>query len=795
MDLNNSMAPWPGVVRPHADPGLATCLEERRLCKDGRPLPVSRLEVEALSLAEWAVARGRALALCPADPLAPLTELIAAAVHVADMAKQYASSGVPLGSSRRVAVVTSDYHARGMYRSLGVRYPQSHSVASLRDVVPAATLGRDGVVSVLGGHGHGWSTVFVNSVAEVGTVGRVDLVVVELPAPGADRVLELGVPVVVIARDPADPLLYRLSGRALVVAWGRDDLARIEGDHDLPPRLACRMQGGGCRVVAVPAHVVCENAALFWQDVGALARIGERSFVASQLAREAFALFHDLIGLAVPISAYEALTAPIQVRLDAIGSAARLTHGETRELYLPMVEAELRGLAGALGAMPPKRDALIRTLRTLLDDHRDVMVVARTAGMARLYTSELGRDRLLSSVRVTSLAALTEEAPAEVAVLTGMAPTWARWVYRSGIARSLRVLAYAPEGEMESVAQGFNEVELVSRAVADQSARETWFARPAAKDRVWSELSGDSRLINDNSGALPPRNEAGAVSVILNSPAEVPPGLWDGDGWSTPLEPGGVAAVERDGGRAGRLPNAVVLAVKVTFERGRWALMDLAATVTRYRSASGAAEAGFPVVQLVPGDKVLFLDDDSQKDLLDKILEVAGEVPELAVAATWVGHWRRVLAAGYRQFGTYDLFATALRSEGCSLQTQSIRLWVIGDTLRPDDRQDVRRVGAVMHDDVLMHHDRDVYLAMTSLRGAHIRLRHRLSDMATRIGSAAVAGTIAEDEVVDERSGLTAADFRDSVDILTVQSIEPAGEVPYLVVGRLNDADEEEVDV
>src|SRR6266852_3554211 len=176
MDLQYPFVPWPGVIRPHADPGLATCLQERRLCRDGIPLPVSRLEVEALSLAEWAVARRRALVLCPADPLAPLSELIAAAVHIADMAKQYAATGIPTGSSRRVAVVTSDFHARGLYRSLGVRDPRGRGLASLRDAVPAATVGRDGIVRVLGrDSGHGWATVFAGSVSDLGAMHGIDL--------------------------------------------------------------------------------------------------------------------------------------------------------------------------------------------------------------------------------------------------------------------------------------------------------------------------------------------------------------------------------------------------------------------------------------------------------------------------------------------------------------------------------------------------------------------------------------------------------------------------------------------
>ena len=787
---------WPGVVRPQSVPGLSTCLEDRQLCREGVPLPVSRLEIEAVCLAEWAVARGCVLVLCPPDPLAPLGELIAAAVHVADMVKQYRVTGRPLGSSRRVAVVTSDYQARGLYRGLGVRNPQG-GMASLRDVVPAATLGRDGVVRVLGKDpGRGWSTVFVTSIADLRSIGKIDLAVVDLATSGSDAALDLGVPIVAIARDPADPKLLRLPDTALTFGWNRFDLESVRDDDELPPRLVRRARGGTCEVVAVPAHAVCENAALFWQDVGPLVRSGGRSGVTRELAREAFSLFHDLLGLALPLEMYERLTAPVRVRLDAIAAAIRLTRGQTRDLYLPMVEAELRDLAKALGTSPPKHDALIRTLGSLLDEHHDVMLVARTAELARLHAAELKDRGALGRVRVTSLGSLSEEAPADAAVLTGMAPTWARWVYRAGIADSLRVLAYAPEGPVESVARGFDEVDLVRRAIADQNARESWFGRAGAKDRAWAALSGDGRLVAGGDETVPPTGEVSGVGVVLASPAEVPPGLWDGDGtgWLAPLEPAAAGVISDTDGCGDRSTGAVVSAVRVAFDEGRWALMDLGGTVTRFRPGTGTANAAYPVANLKRGDQVLFLDRDSRKDLLAKVLEVAVEVPALAVAAGWVAHWRRVLGEGHRTFGSYEGFASALRRHGCTVQTQTVRLWVIGVTIGPEDEEDVRRVGLVTEDPVLLDRHAEVHRAMRSLRGAHQSLGRRLSEVARQVGSAVAAGHLAADELVDERSGLTAADFQESVDILTVNTIEPVGDVPYLVVGRLNDPDEEDQD-
>jgi hypothetical protein len=282
--------------------------------------------------------------------------------------------------------------------------------------------------------------------------------------------------------------------------------------------------------------------------------------------------------------------------------------------------------------------------------------------------------------------------------------------------------------------------------------------------------------------------------VIVASPVEVPPGLWDGDRWFAPLEPGSTGTSTALDVTGGRPLDSVVAAMRVTFEDGRWALMDRDGSVTRYRAGSGTADAA-PLSKLKQGDQVLFFDGDSRKDLLTKVLEVAEGVPALAVAASWLSHWQRVLAAAYRRFGSYRAFASALRGQGCTVETQTVRLWVVGLTIGPENEEDVHRVGLVMDDAVLLAGRAEVRRAMRSLRAAHVRLGKRLSELARQVGSATAAGRVAADEVVDERSGLTVADFQDSIDILTVRSVEAAGEVPWMVVGRLNEAEKEAGDV
>jgi len=206
-----------------------------------------------------------------------------------------------------------------------------------------------------------------------------------------------------------------------------------------------------------------------------------------------------------------------------------------------------------------------------MDEDKDVMLIARTAELARLHRTDLAGHGRLSDVRVTSLGALADERPADVALLTGMAPTWARFVYRSGIATSILVLAYTPEGPVESVARGYDEVELVRRAVSLQTAREKWLARAYAKDRdvVGIERDAASRRFGRPTNDLP---TATSRNVAITTPAPrtslrvVGEGM---DGWPTwnLAVPEDVVGPDRAG--LDGSGTSVVTAVKITFDDGR----------------------------------------------------------------------------------------------------------------------------------------------------------------------------------------------------------------------------------
>ncbi len=789
------MLDWRDYIRPRSARSLSGCVEDGRLRLDGQRVTATVLDIYALRLIEWALSTRQSLVLCTPDPFDALAALAAAAVHIWRMTELHRQFGGAPRTDYKVAVVTSQYRLRTIYRRLGVLD------AKLFEAAPAAIRTSTGDVSVLGrpGNSRDWSTIFVPRPSDLRRLRNVDLAVIELPVFDTADALDAGIPKIFIGHSPADPFLVQLARTLPTFGWDCEDLRRItplratDGPAlvQVSERLERVAKGVICLPIAVPAQSVSENAALFWSDIGLLMRAARASLFAREFANASLALFQDLMHLAMPTARHDSLSEiPLAVRLRQLGRYESQAKGDVRDLYLPMVTAELRGLLDAIGGESPKTRALLAVLRDHVDRRQNIMLVARTAPLARTLQTYLTTFPELAPVRVTSLGALSEESPSDIAILTGLAPSWARHVYATGIAREMFVLAYDVAAPLRSVADGFIECSHVASTVAYQKEFASWIARSTLKQTCWEKLSGETLGDNRDDAAEPSVDKSNVQIARLPEAPDVPPGLWDASTRMPALASDGILAGLINVSRDDDDRPSVVYGLRVEFTDGRWVILDNSATATRFRPASATLDVEYDVKRIRPGDRLVFLDGDAKKDLLAKVLEVAGEVPELAVAAAWVEHWRNALRRAYRQFGTYEAFADSMRDLGCGLETQTIRLWVIGITIGPADRNDVRRVGELLDDTALRDHHSAVYSGIAAFRGAHSKLMARVGGLAVHYGSAAVAGRVDDDEVIDERSGLTAGDFRDCIDILEVNRVSEVGSVPYVITGRLREKEE-----
>lgn len=770
--MNTSLRYWSSLLPAVREPQVPAILRRQSggITLDGARIAVSSVDVFLMTIADRAIKFGEPLVLGHPDPLNSLVVLVPAAAHIARMAETRKSS------DRRIVVVTRNPRLRYLYRRLGV------GSALLRDVVPAISLNALGYLERLGSKDSTGFTAFVGSVSDVSRVPSPDLIIVDSPESLSGS-YPPRLPTIFLIRNPGDirarslaktfPTFY-VNGRDLKTA---EPVRVVDGPQlaNALERLEVLKSGSTVELRPVEAPIVAANFSLLWDDLGPLLRAAGRSVVAAELAKAAFQAMYDLLHLSVPLSRYENACGSVRSLVRHMQALGRRAQGELGDVYLPMVAAELEGMAEGLGEIPIKATILRNMVSAWTKDTGKTIVVARNVESAALLRqwleSELGRE-----VGVFPYSQLSTIKPVQTAIFTGLAPRWARDLYFSGIAQRVTLLGY-------SGASAVDEATLIKESVSAHATFGQWLSRDALKAQCVSYLYDLPLKFEDDQpqepviDALPGNAKAEEPDDSFGSSFD---DLWTNLTGRLVGEESHPPGSRQDSEGLGPGSRDIV---RIQFVDGRWAYLDGEAPAT---VLVGVETQTTLAGDLTPGDNLFVIDGMANKTVLSKVLEVAQEIPELAVAAAWMEPWRQTVASARERFGSYTQFAEALRERGCELSTVAIRLWAVGVTIGPRSSLDVQRVGEVMGVKVLQERSHEVWRAMTTLRGAHVRLGQKLASLARKVGPAAYLGQLAEDEVLDERSGLTVSDFKGSVELIEVVQTSKADEdVPAFLLGRV----------
>jgi hypothetical protein len=96
----------------------------------------------------------------------------------------------------------------------------------------------------------------------------------------------------------------------------------------------------------------------------------------------------------------------------------------------------------------------------------------------------------------------------------------------------------------------------------------------------------------------------------------------------------------------------------------------------------------------------------------------------------------------------------------------TLRQWVRGETLCPQDKEDLRRLAEVLNLDFVKQHYLRIHQAASRLRGLHRGTSNRLNHWLEHDAAAMAASS--GNDVIDAELGLTFADFRNSLLLLRV---------------------------
>jgi len=770
--MPHSVWDWLSIVRS----GLPTNLSNqvatlgRRLTLGGFCVSFSAFDRAAMVIGEHA-ASGPSLVLFPPDPYAPTCVYVELAAHMAKM-----SVNVGNKADLLVAVVSSNTGLRTFHRRVRLGAHGNLEVLVPTEVV----VGANGAVDRYGDSEVPGATIFVSRPDELQGIADVQLVVVDAPCPDMERAMNYAKHAIYVVRDPSDRAVAKLAATLPTFGWSARDIPAQPQRmlhvgpalHPLAARLDVLARGRQITVESVPAETVARSAAEIWKMLPDLMKGIPRTSAGRDLLKLAFGRYFLLLHQVVPTAQFRRYYGT--GLLNGLESAARMVRGEGGSFYLPYFVEGLRELVAVMGDTPPKAEVFERVVRGLIfeDGITNVRVAAPDISAATMtveYLATLG-----VTLEVVAFAALPRLEPTRHLVLTGMPPAWARSILGAGVASNLHVLAYADEANSYGT-----EAHLIGRTLGAAQANAEWLARPEAREICWSMLAAEETDVVDPTPAPPLITNVEAEAQVESEVAPLWSGLLD------------LGTLTRENGSPGALglPDASSAdAFLVAFSDRRWLLLAADAWVTRLKL--GRAEEGVPVPKLIVGDTLVVVDEDPRKDLLDKVIEQAGSVPEYAALGEFVRVWRNAMRRGYLEHGTYGELHRVLAEHGVDVGEAAVGTWVRGSVIGPNDRENVRRVGEALGNENLLRNHGLVCNAITTLRGVHVKLGRRVGDLATREGVAGAVGIRGVDEIVDDVSGLTVGDLRSCVQFLKIAEISHFGTVPAQMLGMLRSPDE-----
>jgi hypothetical protein len=175
-----------------------------------------------------------------------------------------------------------------------------------------------------------------------------------------------------------------------------------------------------------------------------------------------------------------------------------------------------------------------------------------------------------------------------------------------------------------------------------------------------------------------------------------------------------------------------------------------------------------------PRDRIVLIHGQRRQSLYQLIVSRIHRDPAIELHLALVRRWQDDLITAFERWrhggGTVDTLLQRMRDLGSSLVSPlTIRHWLGRKTIAPDSPDDLARLAQALDLSFVREHYRRIDRAAARLRGLHrglaIRLNRWLEQQATGASGS-------DDDIFDEELGLRFSDFRDSLLIVAVNSVD-----------------------
>lgn len=212
-------------------------------------------------------------------------------------------------------------------------------------------------------------------------------------------------------------------------------------------------------------------------------------------------------------------------------------------------------------------------------------------------------------------------------------------------------------------------------------------------------------------------------------------------------------------------------ALEITFADGWWGrfALDMRLNVVQTTSRGVRRDERY-ARSLRKGDRIIYISGQKRQSLYELVLSRVHHHPSIEIHLALIRQWQTEIHQAYakwrRQGKTLGGLFSEMRKRGTQLKTEvAPRFWVIGCTLRPRDRKDMQRIAEILDLPFTLQHYKRIHAAGERIHGLHISLSRRLNAWIQE------GATEMSDDLIDEATGLTFRDLRDSLILLRVESV------------------------
>lgn len=182
------------------------------------------------------------------------------------------------------------------------------------------------------------------------------------------------------------------------------------------------------------------------------------------------------------------------------------------------------------------------------------------------------------------------------------------------------------------------------------------------------------------------------------------------------------------------------------------------------------------VRSLKVGDRVIAIPNQRRQSLYELVISRVHRHPTIELHLALIRRWQQDFVKAYQRWrrqGERNLeeLLRQMRERGSVLTSPfTLRQWLWGRILCPDDAEDLRRLAEVLNMEFVHSHYRRIHQAAKRIRGLHIGLSRRLNNWLEQQTTELIGKH--DTDLIDPELGLTFGDFRSSLIVLRVVSVQ-----------------------